>query len=118
MPRRANRTASRSRPRRLLIVEIWSDDFARFGAAEHRHDFEGSARASPLQDPLLKESEVVALHDLKAATEVGLDPTIDVLQTLGKHSAFLAKAAVHRHHVAVLETLDHHEQHSAPRFVR
>jgi len=59
-------------------------------ARHHRHDLNHSAEASPLENPLLKEPEVVALHELKAAAEVGLDPA-----------------------VVVPEALDHHEEHDS-----
>jgi hypothetical protein len=60
-------------------VEVWRDDFAGLGAADHRDNLDRSAGAPPLKDPLLKEAEVIALHELKTPRKVGFNPAIYVL---------------------------------------
>jgi hypothetical protein len=60
-------------------IKVWRDDFARFSAADHRDNLYRGARAPPLEDPLLKEAEIVALHELKAPRKVGFNPAIHVL---------------------------------------
>src|SRR5262249_50371421 len=77
------------------------------------HDLEVH-QVAPVEYPLLQERHVVALHQLPAAVEVGLDPAIDVPQPVGHGAAVLAEPGVARLRVAPLEPLDHHEQHNPP----
>ncbi len=83
----------------------------RLTAFHDRHDLEGGACSPPMQDPLLDEAKLVALHELKAAGEVRLDPAGDVLQPLGQTSSSIPNALVDRQHVVAFETLDDHEEH-------
>src|SRR5947208_1925468 len=62
----------------------------------------------------MEQRGVVAFHELEAAVEVALDPTVDVPQTVGHRPARLAEPLVNRCGVAFLEPLDDHEQHSRP----
>src|SRR5262245_240772 len=76
----------------------------------HRHEFKVD-QVPPLQDPALEHDRVVALHELEAAVEVGLDPAIDVTQTVRHHSPLLAEAGVNGGGVTISEPFDDHEQH-------
>jgi hypothetical protein len=87
-------------------IKVGRDDFAGFSAADHRDNLDRSARAPPLEDPLLKEAEIAALHELKAPRKIGFNPAIHVLQTLRQHPATVAKPSVDGDHVIVLEMLD------------
>jgi hypothetical protein len=66
----------------------------------------------PTRDPFLQESRVVALHQLKAAAKVRLDPTINVIQTLRHHPPALAVSPVNGRGVSTPETLYYHKQHA------
>jgi hypothetical protein len=66
---------------------------------------------APARDPLLERLDVVAFHELKAATEVGLDPAVDVAQALGKHPALAPHSPVDGLRPLPRELLDNHEEH-------
>ena len=65
----------------------------------------------PVDDPVLQQAGVVALHQLEAAVEIGLDPAADIGEPVGRHAALVAEAGVDGLGVAALEALDDHEQH-------
>jgi hypothetical protein len=65
----------------------------------------------PPDNPLLKQSGIVALHELEATVEIRFDPTINVLQTLRKHASSFPRTIVHGAGISVLEFLNHHEEH-------
>src|SRR5262245_7719156 len=67
---------------RSLLIQERRDDFASFLAADDWHDLEGGSCPSPLEHPLLQQPQVLALHQLEAATEIGFHPAVDVLQTV------------------------------------
>src|ERR1700686_476776 len=67
----------------------------------------------PMFGPLLQEFWVIALHQLKASAEVGLNPAINVLQSIRHHPALLPISSIHRHCITILKVLDHHEKHFA-----
>ena len=75
----------------------------------------GNDEIGPLRDPLLKQSDVAAFHQLETTTKVGCDPTVHELQTVGHEPALLMEAPVHGLGVLVAELLDHHEQHDKSR---
>src|SRR5262249_42351918 len=75
-----------------------------------RHELKLS-EVAPLEHPLHEEAGVVALHQLEAAGEVGLDPTVDVTQPIWQRPTLLADPLVDRRGVSVPEPLDDHEQH-------
>jgi hypothetical protein len=75
------------------------------------NDLETHARAAALEDPLLKQAQIVAFHELEAAIEVRLDPAAEIFQAFGKDDARVADTPVDGHGVAILEPLDDHEQH-------
>src|SRR6516225_9816874 len=79
-------------------------------AGHDRNDFE-VGEIGPLGDPLLKERDVAAFHQLETAAEVGRDPAVHELQTVGHEPALLMEPPVHGFSVLVPELLDHHEQH-------
>jgi hypothetical protein len=56
---------------------------------------------------------VIAFHQLKASAEVGLNPAINVLQSIRHYPAFLPIPSIHRYRVTILKTLDHHKKHFA-----
>src|SRR5260370_33326781 len=106
--------ARKNRPAALLRIQKRSDDFPGFLVRHHRDDLEGHAETLAVQDPILQQPRVVAFHQLKAAVEIGFDPTPDITQSFGKFDALVAHALVDRDRVTVLEALDHHEQHRQP----
>src|SRR5262245_45381652 len=83
------------------------------GRGHDRHDLELDEIA-PEGHPLLEQARILALHELKAAVEVGFDPAAHVAEPFRSAATALAKAPVHRLRVPVLEPLDHHEEHRAP----
>ena len=60
------------------VIQIGCNDGACLLAVDDRHNFYRGAKAAPLQDPLLKEAQIVTFHQLKAAAEIGFNPTVDV----------------------------------------
>src|SRR5262249_25607184 len=99
-------------PRGSCLVEMRGYHLSGVFARNDRHDFERGAATAPSHRPLLEEAQVVALHELKAAAEVGLDPAVDVLQSGGEHPPAIAQLAVDRDHVVVAKALDDHEEHA------
>jgi hypothetical protein len=83
-------------------------------AGHDRNDFEVH-EIGPLRDPLLKESDVVAFHQLETTTEVSRDPAVHKRQTVGHEPTLLAEPLVYGFTVLVPELLDHHEQHDKSR---
>src|SRR5262249_37233990 len=83
-------------------------------AGHDRNDFEVD-EIGPLGDPLLKESDVAAFHQLEATTEVSRDPAVHARQTVGHQPPPLAEPLVYGFSVLVPELLDHHEQHDKSR---
>jgi hypothetical protein len=84
---------------------------ARLRAADDRDELERHTRTAATAAPFLQQARRVALHQLKAATEVRLDPAVDVLQPLRQRTAVAAHPLVDRHHVVVAKPFDDHEQH-------
>src|SRR6266700_594501 len=65
----------------LFPVEIRRHHFARLLARHDWDDLKTHAEvAIVLEYPLLKQPEIVAFHQLKAAVEIGLDPAADIGQ--------------------------------------
>src|SRR5262249_8417268 len=91
--------------------EVRRDDLPRLIAWHDRNDFKGYAGAPPLQDPFLEETHVVAAHELEAAAEVGLHPTVDGFQTVRQGTPPIPDTLGDRHHVIVAKSFDDHEQH-------
>lgn len=58
----------------------------------------------------MQEASVIALHELKAAPKIRLDPTIDVLETFGHRTAFVAQPTIDRWDGSGREPLDNHEE--------
>jgi hypothetical protein len=65
----------------------------------------------PAQDPLLEQTSVVALHELKTTAHTGFDPAADVRQSVGQAASLIPEAAVNRRYGAWFEPFDDHEQH-------
>jgi hypothetical protein len=65
---------------RRIRPKAWRDDFSSLCARNHRDDFEGNPHPTPIQHPFLYQPKVIAFHELKAPTEVGLDPAVDVFE--------------------------------------
>src|SRR5262245_22362787 len=63
-------------------------------AGHDRNDFEVH-QIGPLGDPLLKESNVAAFHQLETTTEVSRDPAVHERQTVGHEPALLAEPLVY-----------------------
>src|SRR5882672_10248903 len=57
----------------LLRIQKRCHDFASLLARHHGDDLECHAKTLTVQDPFLKQPGIVALHQLEAAVEVGLD---------------------------------------------
>src|SRR5215468_3183402 len=83
-------------------------------AGYDRNDFEGH-EIGPLGDPLLKESDVAAFHQLETTAKVSCDPTVHEFQTVGHEPTLLAEPPVYGFSVLVPELFDHHEQHDKSR---
>src|SRR4051812_44148634 len=66
-----------------------------------------------MEHPLLKQAQIIALHQLKAAIEVRLDPAADIAQPIRQGSPTLLNSAIDRDRIAILESFDHHKQHTA-----
>src|ERR1700694_4704546 len=93
-------------PEQLSRIQKGRDDFSCFLARHDGADLECHAEALTVQDPLLKQPQIVAFHQLKAAVEVGLDPAPDIAQPFRKFYPGLAHALVDRNRVPVFETLE------------
>lgn len=74
----------------LNTIQIGRDDLSGLLAADDGDDFKRRPKATPLQDPLLEEAQIVTCHQLKTATKVRLDPTVDVGQPLRDHAPAVA----------------------------
>src|SRR5579871_1695915 len=112
LPRReAPGPAGRSLASILVPVEERRYDFLRVLARQHGHDLQADTTVPPIQCPLLDQAQVVALHKLKAAVEIRLDPAADIFQPVRRHTAALAEALIDGDGVLVLEALDDHEKH-------
>src|SRR5690349_13437055 len=72
---------------RIIAIEIWRDHLTRLLARHHRHDLERRAGAAAVQYPFLQQPRVVALHQLKAAVEVRLDPAAVIDEAVGERDA-------------------------------
>jgi hypothetical protein len=79
---------------RLGFVEERSDNFSRLFACQNGNDFKRCSRSAPLQDPFLEQSKIIAFHQLKAAAAVRLNPAINILQSVGNHSAFITEMSL------------------------
>src|SRR5260370_32487164 len=109
--RQASVTALAMTCRCAASIQKRRDDLSRLLARNDGHDLECHSQALTVQDPLLKQPQIVAFHQLKAAVEVGLDPAPDISQPFGEFDPGIAHPLVDRDRVPVLETLDHHEEH-------
>ena len=78
-----------------LMLEMRRDNFAGERARNDRNELERHTATAPVQRPLLQQSRVIALHQLKATTEVRLDPAVDVPQALGQPPPGVAHASIH-----------------------
>src|SRR5215475_999889 len=81
------RSAARVPPAACLLYkpsgsQHWGDGLDRVLRGDDGDNFK-LYKVLPLHDPLLEQSWVIALHELKAAVEVRLDPTPHVLQAGG-----------------------------------
>lgn len=84
---------------------------ARVCAWHDWNDLKRNTRSSPTKNPGLNRAEVICFHDLKAASETWLDPTVYVSQSIWKLPARLLNTPVDRNLVVVAESFDNHEQH-------
>src|SRR5262245_19521189 len=107
--RPSSTTHSKFRPMRSSPPS-GAEQFADLLGRTNRHDLE-LRQVPPLEDPLHQEPGVFALHELEAAVEGHLDPTVHIPQPLGQRPPRLAEPRVNGDGVAVLESLDDHEQH-------
>jgi hypothetical protein len=60
----------------------------------------------------LKQPEIITLHQLKASAEIWLNPTINIGESVGEHTTFIANTLVGRQHVVVFETFNNHKEHA------
>src|SRR5215211_1420335 len=74
-------------------LEEWADDLSRLRRRHDRDDL-GFEEISPAQDPLLKQTRVVAGHQLKTPTKPRFDPTSFVGQPPRQRTSLVAQAAV------------------------
>src|SRR5574341_946625 len=95
------------------VSEQWSHRFHGFLGWDDGNDLE-LHQVLPLDHPLLEQARVGALHELKAAVEIRLDPAPHIGQPLGRHAPLLPEPTIHRHGIPVLEPLDQHEEHRPP----
>src|SRR5262245_39132164 len=63
---------------------------------------------APVRHPLIEHRALWCFHDLEASRETVIDPARDVVQAFRRHSTTLAKTAVYRQRITVLEALDNH----------
>jgi hypothetical protein len=99
------------RAKALTTAQEWSHYLARLAALDDGDDLETCTGSLPVQHPLLEQLQVFAFHELEAPAEVGLDPAVDVLQTLRKTTALLVDALIDGKHVVAFEPFDDHEEH-------
>src|SRR5262249_37844268 len=97
-------------------LELIGQGGGRFFARHDRNDFEVD-EVGPLGDPLLKERDVTAFHQLETTAEVGRNPAVHEFQAIRGESTPLAESLVHRLGVLVPELLDDHEQHNQLSFL-
>ena len=67
---------------RMAVLEVRADDLPCRRAWENRHAFEADTGTAPTEHPGLQSPQVVGLHELEAAGEVGFGPVVDVAQAL------------------------------------
>src|SRR5262249_41795817 len=79
-------------------------------ALDHRYDLELDALL-PVGDPALEQRDVVGLHELDAAAEIGADIARHEGQPLRQAAAGIAQLAIDRLAVLIAELFDHHEEH-------
>src|SRR5208283_874914 len=65
---------------------------------------------APVRYPPIEQTGVVSCHQLIAALKLVIDPTAQIGQALGGHTAAVAEAAIDGHGILVLEVLHHHVQ--------
>src|SRR5262249_62306239 len=83
-------------------LESTSQRGGRLLAGHDRNDFE-LGEIGPLGDPLLKESDVAAFHQLETTTEVSRDPAVYERQAVGHEPTLLAEPPVYGFTVLVPE---------------
>jgi hypothetical protein len=94
---------------------VTGQGFCRFLAGYHGNDFE-SDEIRPLNDPTLKERDVIAFHQLKDPAQVGLSSTAHKLEAVWGHSPFVLEPPIDGFTVLIAEIFNDHEQHTPPRF--
>src|SRR5438128_12525256 len=95
------------------LVEKGSDDFACLLARHHRDHLERSSAPAPVEDPFLQQAQIIALHELKATVEIGLDPAVNVFQPVGQSMAAISQLTVSGQSVLLFEAFNDHEQHDS-----
>ena len=82
-----------------------------FLARNHRDDLDLD-QVGPARRPLGEQGGVVALHEQETATEAGIDPTVQDVQTIGTQPSLVVEPFVSGAGIAVLEMLDHEKLHA------
>jgi hypothetical protein len=97
---------------KLLELQFRGDDFDGLPRAAHKNEFK-IHKVPPVCRPLVQELHVIALHQLEAAVKISFDPAVYIGEAVRCHSPALSEAAINRLGIAILEALDHHEEHAA-----
>src|SRR5689334_10672258 len=79
-------------------------------AGDDRDDLELD-QVGPLHDPALQQRDVVALHQLKAASHIGLHPAADEGEPIRHLPAAVAQPPIDGLAVLIAKRLNDHEQH-------
>jgi hypothetical protein len=60
---------------------------------------------------LIEELAILTLHDLKAAAQVGRDPTTVIIDAFWHEAAVITESPVHRNWISTSKCFDDHVQH-------
>jgi hypothetical protein len=71
----------------------------------------GTISNAARSDPTLQLRDIVGLHELKAAADVGAHPAADEREAIRHDAALVAETAIDRLRVLIAEGFDDHEQH-------
>jgi len=73
-----------------------------------------SCQSAILGDPALEQGDVVGLHELEAAAEIGRHVARDELEPVGQAAAAIAQLAIDRLSILIPERFYNHEEHVRP----
>jgi len=90
--------------------QLRGDRRCRLCRGDDRNDLEID-QIRPSSEPLIEHRPIRSLHDLEATSEIGRDPTADVIHASRSQPTLFAESPVNRNGVAVLEVFENHEKH-------